>query len=264
MYNWLLRLVCRLRPDGSSREDLSGFSGNYVSWEEASVCCTGYDDSAILAKVLDATLKVKRGEAIYERDSVNFDKIEYAWPVLAGLMWAAARNGGNLNVLDFGGSLGSSYLQNRKFLNTIPKVMWNVVEQPHYVEAGKANFQHEHLRFYNSIEECLVQNSPNVVVVSGVLQYLQHPYEVLEKLLKLHGCCLIVDRTPFWSGEDDRLGIQTISPCIFKASYPMWVFSLSKFKKNLDSSIIVEEFDGFESLFELQWKGFVISNDSAI
>ena len=71
----------------------------------------------ILDKVLAATLKVKQGQAVFERDSVLFDEIEYSWPLLAGLMWAAASNGGKLNVLDFGGALGSSYYQNRKFLH---------------------------------------------------------------------------------------------------------------------------------------------------
>jgi putative methyltransferase (TIGR04325 family) len=33
--------------------------------------------------------------------------------------------------------LGSSYFQNRKFLQSLPDVRWNVVEQPHYVDAGR-------------------------------------------------------------------------------------------------------------------------------
>ena len=45
-------------------------------------------------------MKVKKGEAVYERDSMIFDQIEYSWPVLFGLMWAAAQNSGYLKVLD--------------------------------------------------------------------------------------------------------------------------------------------------------------------
>mgnify|MGYP001500873774 CR=1 FL=1 len=48
---------------------------------------------------------VKNGEAVYERDLVLFDYIEFYWPVLSGVMWVAARNNGRLNVLDYGGSL---------------------------------------------------------------------------------------------------------------------------------------------------------------
>ena len=70
------------------------FEGDFATWAEANRHCTGYDAEEILAKVLASTLKVKHGEAATERDSVLFDQIEYAWPVLAGLMWAAARTGG--------------------------------------------------------------------------------------------------------------------------------------------------------------------------
>ena len=81
------------------------FEEEYATWQDATENCTGYDAGGILEKVLEATLKVKNGEAVYERDSVLFDHIEYSWPVLSGLMWVAARNNGRLNVLDYGGSL---------------------------------------------------------------------------------------------------------------------------------------------------------------
>ena len=107
------------------------FEGDFATWEDARAHCTGYDNDEILAKVLAASLKVKAGEAAFERDSVLFDEIEYVWPVLTGLMWAAARSGGSLNVLDFGGALGSSYFQSKNFLQSLPDLRWNVVEQPH-------------------------------------------------------------------------------------------------------------------------------------
>ncbi len=115
--DWFPPAVVRLIRRGRGPQQDGGlrFEGDFATWEEASAQCAGYDAEDILAKVLAATLKVKSGEAACERDSVLFDDIEYAWPVLAGLMWAAARNGGKLNVLDFGGALGSSYFQNRKF-----------------------------------------------------------------------------------------------------------------------------------------------------
>jgi len=94
-----------------------GWFGNYENWEAAEKQSVGYDDNLIIDKVLESTLRVKNGEFPYERDSVLFKEIHYDWPILACLMWVAARNGGKLNVLDFGGSLGSTYWQNKKFLN---------------------------------------------------------------------------------------------------------------------------------------------------
>ena len=93
-------------------ENNTSFEGSYSTWQEADALCNGYDNMEILEKILSATLKVKNGEAVYERDSVIFDQIEYSWPVLTGLMCAAAQNSGCLKVLDFGCSLGSSNLEN--------------------------------------------------------------------------------------------------------------------------------------------------------
>ena len=202
------------------------FKGNFSTWEEASDHCTGYDTEEILAKVLAATLKVKHGEAVFERDSVLFDQIEYVWPVLAGLMWTAARSGGRLNVLDFGGALGSSYFQNQKFLQTLPDVHWNVVEQSHYVDAGRAHIQDEKLRFYDSVEECRSQNQPNVILLSSVLQYLPDPFGLLNTLGEVKADILLIDRTSFsLSGHVDSIKLQYVPAAIYQASYPCRVFN---------------------------------------
>jgi len=92
-----------------------------------------------------------------------------------GIAGAAARNVGVLNVLDFGGSLGSSYFQNRELLKILPTIRWNVVEQAHYVKAGQTYIQDEQLRFYPSIHECLAENKVNAILLSSVLQYLSDP-----------------------------------------------------------------------------------------
>ncbi len=212
------------------------FEGDYESWEEAMAKCSGYDADNILSKVLEATLKVKRGEAAFERDSVLFDEIEYSWPVLTGLMWAAARNGGKLNVLDFGGALGSSYYQNRKFLQSLSEVKWNVVEQEHYVEAGRKHIADEELHFYKTIEECLQENQPNVILLSSVIQYLKSPIEILNQLKIVNADCLHINRTPFSDSDEDKLVIQNVSDSIYEASYPIWIFSLSKFEHELSLS----------------------------
>ena len=105
------------------RKKGSYFTGEYDSWEKALDNCEGYDDKSILRKVLSSAKKVKSGEVQYERDGVIFDDIEYSWELLAGLLWAAAQNGGRLNVIDIGGSLGTTYFQNKKFLKSISEIL---------------------------------------------------------------------------------------------------------------------------------------------
>jgi putative methyltransferase (TIGR04325 family) len=122
-------------------ENNTSFEGSYSTWKEADALSNSYGNMDILEKVLSATIKVKNGEAVYERDSVIFDQIEYSWPVLTCLMCAAAQISGCLKVLNFGGSLGSSYFENRLFLNSLPNFSWNVVEQTHFVVARKNIFR---------------------------------------------------------------------------------------------------------------------------
>lgn len=235
------------------------FEGDYATWDEAASHCTGYDAKSILAKVLEATLKVKRGEAEFERDSVLFKEIEYSWPVLAGLMWAAARNGGQLNVLDFGGALGSSYFQNRKFLQTLPEVRWNVVEQAHYVEAGKKDIQDEQLLFYETIENCLNQNQPNIILLSSVLQYLPNSYELLRCLIAVQPDIFILDRTCYSNKNNyEMIRVQHVPDSIYSASYPCRYFNENEVSKCFSDGgyLLQEDFNSLDKLDNLAtWKG---------
>jgi putative methyltransferase (TIGR04325 family) len=219
----MARAMQRLRGGGNN------IHGDYSAWEDAVRLCTGYESEHILSKVLEASIKVKRGEAAYERDSVVFEEIEYAWPITAGLMWVAAQNKGRLNVLDFGGALGSSYFQNHVFLATLPQVRWSVIEQSHYVQAGREHFQNDTLRFYSSFDELLFENNPDVALFSSVLQYLPDPYSVLENIFQSNASFVIIDRTPFFAGPRDLICVQNVPDVIYKASYPIRVFSLDAF-----------------------------------
>lgn len=227
------------------------FIGNYSLWKEAEECCSGYSHSHILDKVLDATLKVKNGDAVFERDSVIFDENHYSWPVVAGLMWSVARYGGKLNVLDFGGSLGSSYFQNQNFIYSLSDVQWGIVEQPHYVKVGQDNIQDDRLKFYENIDTFMKDNRPNVVLLSSVLQYLEKPFDLIEKLSSFKSCSLIIDKTAFSDYTRDRLTIQIVPPSIYDASYPMWIFDKHNFLKRLSSHWkIISEHDNSEGRVE--------------
>lgn len=256
----LVWLLTRLRT-GRGR-DAFGLAGNFAEWDDALAASDGYDARTILDKTRVALMKVKDGHAVYERDSVLFDEMPYSYPVLAGLMWGAARNGGVLNVLDFGGSLGSTFFQNRAFLSALTNVQWNIVEQPSYVEAGKAWFQDERLRFYQTIAECVTEGRPNVVLLSSVLQYLERPYDTFDELLGLSCDCILIDRTPFWNGKADRLCVQTTPSSIYRASYPSWIFSRQRFDEHLhDDWTIIETHDNADKIpgpVDLAYQGMLI------
>lgn len=206
-----------------------GWFGNYPTWQAAQQQATGYDSKVILEKVKNALLKVKHGQALYERDSVLFDHIEYDWPMLAGLMWVAAQYEGKLSVLDFGGSLGSSFFQNRKFLSSLKSVEWSVVEQAHFVEEGSKYLQDEQLKFFTTCEQSIVERKPNVILLSSVLSYIEKPFELLEYLSSLQVEFMIIDRLPVIERNRDQIKVQKVNPAIYPASYPAWFFSKSEF-----------------------------------
>jgi putative methyltransferase (TIGR04325 family) len=92
---------------------------------------------------------------------------------LTGLLWSNSLHG-ELNVVDFGGSLGSTYHQNKKFLHGL-KHTWNIIEQEAFVSLGKQKYQTDHLRFHESIQACVKTGSMNTFVTSSTLQYLPDP-----------------------------------------------------------------------------------------
>lgn len=237
-----------------------GFSGDYSSWEEAAGHCTGYDPAITLPRVKATMLQVRDGAVAYERDSVAFDKIEYSWEVLSGLLWIASRNANHLHVVDFGGALGSSYYQNIHFLSHIRDLRWAVVEQPAYVSVGREEFTNSHLAFYETLPEAIARETPDVILLSGVLMYLKDPSGWLDTILKADLKYIIIDRTTFSFGTRDRLTIQRVPPCIFDASYPCWFLSLEKFvnafKTRYNETV---EFDGFEhsNVEGTGFKGFI-------
>ena len=221
-----------------------GWHGDYKNWQEAKNLSTGYDTNEIIHKVREAAIKVKNGDAAYERDSVILDKIEYSWPLLAGIMFFSSMYGGSIKVLDFGGSLGTTYFQNKKFLDKIKDVSWNIVEQKHFVNVGKADFEDKRLKFYYDIESCVENEKPNILLVSSVLQYIEKPYELLDNLLKNNFETILIDRTLF-SKSTKKIKLQVVPPKIYKASYPCWFLDEIEFISYLENKNynIIENFE---------------------
>ncbi len=206
------------------------FEGDYKSWSEAGNHSTGYDAPQILEKTRDALLKVKSGQAAFERDSVVFEKPDYSFPILAAMLRAAVMDTGHLSVLDFGGSLGSSYFQCRPFFNSLTGLKWYVIEQPDHVACGRQWFESNELRFCSSMAQCLSDNPRlNVLLLSGVLSYLEEPYAQLDSMLSLRIKTVIVDRTALISDERDKLTVQSVPGRIYQASYPFWFLSETRF-----------------------------------
>ncbi|MDR2240973.1 MAG: methyltransferase, TIGR04325 family [Zoogloeaceae bacterium] len=221
--DWLPPAILRKLKTGQG-------GGNYYldwsgTWAEAQRQSTGYDTENILKKVLAATRNLVRGEAIYERDSVLFHNRDFPSITLSGLLWGAARNCGTLNVLDFGGSLGSTWWHLQKFFSELPSVRWNVVEQKHFVDVGRREFQNDKLFFYESIDECLSETCPSIILLSSVLQYIECYEDIIIALAHSPANTFVIDRTSLSNASVTRIVVQHVPKSIYEASYPMWIFS---------------------------------------
>ncbi len=183
----------------------------------------------IFEKVTDAVLRVKNGVAKFERDGVLFFKDEYNWQLLSCLFFVAAQNAGSLHVIDFGGSLGSSYFQHQKLVNSLHDVKWTVVEQPQFVRFGQQHLQSDILLFCNSIEESRKKMNPKLLVLSSVLQYLEDPFAIVDNFLEQDIPYIFIDRTAFTKSDNHQLTIQKVHPAIYPASYPAWFFNEQRF-----------------------------------
>jgi hypothetical protein len=216
-----------------SRGDRLRWAGQPATWTDALAASSGYSASTILARVLQATEQVARGEACFERDAVLFHRQEYSYPLLFALLDEAVRNNGELEVLDFGGSLGSTYRQCRPMLDGLRRLSWRVVEQPQFVEAGRARFSTAELSFADSLPPKM--RSPGRMSCSHAASCSTSPTHTLSWTSWPHGRIDALHRPNARQRlPEDRLCIQHVPASIYPASYPCWILSRSRLMARLE------------------------------
>jgi putative methyltransferase (TIGR04325 family) len=223
------------------------FSGVYPRWDEAAANAAGYDAAAILKQAIDATRKVVSGEAASERDGVAFVEPLYPFPLIAALLMAAAENDGKLTVLDFGGALGSTFVQCRPFLKSLKHVQWCIVEQPSFVAVGNSEFSSDGLTFFEEMSDVWSVCKPTVILFSSSLQYLPQPFAVLRAAIDSGPDYIVVDRNPFIDSGKSQISLQKIPRRIVQSSYPVWLFSEAEFRSIFSGSYSeVASFDAID------------------
>ena len=147
-------------------------------------------------------------------------------------------------------------------MNTLPQISWNVIEQANFVEAGQKHFQNKQLKFFKTIEDSLADNTPNVILLSSVLQYLPDPGETIDSLKGINCEVIIIDRTIVNSSNINRAYIQHVPASIYKASYPCYSLSeqwlIKKIGNNFEMPIEFPSID-FPVLHHIdsEFKGYI-------
>lgn len=206
------------------------FRKNFLTFDEAQKLCEGYESEKIFNKVKKAALMVKSGEACYERDGCLFYHNDFYLQLIA-ILYNIYLKEGVLNIVDFGGSLGSMYYQNRNMiLPYLGKVSWNIIEQKHFVDWGKKNLEDEVLKFYYSLDEV---KGFSCVLFGGSLQYLRDYKHYLNKICEKKCKYVILDRTAVC--DETWISIEQVHEPIYEATYPVIVFNEYELIKMLEN-----------------------------
>lgn len=210
------------------------WSGCYPTWLSAQQDAKGYEDKNILKKVYMATKKVADTSFGFERDSVFFEYDEFSWLILTFIAFCAIRKS-RVVVADFGGSLGSLFWKNRKLFYEMDniEIEWDVIEQKHFVDCGKKNFNEEKgINYYYALSE--LKEKPDIILFSGVLQYINEYEQIIQTAVELDPKYIIIDRTYF--SEKEKICVQYVPKAICESSYPVRFLEKNKILKLFNKS----------------------------
>lgn len=210
--------------------------GQFGDWGAACKQATGYHQPIILDRLIAAAEEANSsGGQKFDRDGVAFNRPITPFPLLVYILQAAVRCSDQVQVIDFGGGLGSTYRQCRSFLSRIPSLHWNIVEQSHVAAAGRSRFQSDVLRFHDNLAEAAADATPDVVIFSSVLQYLDDPYSIVDQAMRLRPQTILIDRTPFCENPDDLYSVQIVDDTIFPARLPFRIFGKNRLEEKLSA-----------------------------
>ena len=158
-------------------------------------------------------------------------------------MLIANLNSKGLCVIDYGGALGTSYRQNKKFFDILDSsIQWIILEQSRFVQIGKSEFENDELFFINELRQ--INTEIDLVLLAGSICYFEKPYKELDKILIIAPKFIIITRTPFSDISKDKISLQIVPESIYKASYPIWTFSKDNFTGYLSTKYeLIEEWD---------------------
>ena len=177
--------------------------GPYKTFKEAKKNSVGYESPIILDKIKKAFIKTLDGKFIYERDGSNFlvkpEKL-YIRNILKKYLKE------NSTIIDFGGSLGSNYINNKDLFTK--KNKYKIVEQINFVKQGNLLKKKYNLPidFYSDLNE--IKSKVDIFILSSVLHYLEDITFLFEFINRTKPEILIIDRTAFTFRKKNNWWIQ--------------------------------------------------------
>lgn len=224
------------------------YNGVYKDWSSALSKSNSYQDHATLDQIKNASLIGLKDDKFF-RDGIVFKQYEFCSHLNILLLnifiqsYQKKNSNKPISVIDFGGGLGTLYFQFKKYCEIYDikiNFQWNIIEQDDLTKFGKKNIENNNLKFHNFSEIKLEDNKVDLVIFSAVLNYIQDPYFIINKFVKIKPKYILIDRTNFWDGDSDVITILKASKNI-QGSYPCYIFSFEKFKIHFKSFYRLKE-----------------------
>jgi len=227
------------------------YLGDYANWELALAECQGYEDEAIINKVIDSVHKVLDGEAVWERDGCLFYEPKFVYQITAPVLRCALQNQNQgVRILDIGGSLGSTWYQNRSYWKDIKNLNYVVAEQQHFADYGNRELRNENLSFINSMDEFGEKGYFDIILMSASLQYISEYEKIISKIRKAEPRYIILDRLLI--SDRMRICMETVPEAIYKSSYPVTIFTEERIRSYFEPKYHLIEKD-ISSVREEAW-----------
>jgi len=98
-----------------------------------------------------------------------------------------------LNIVDFGGACGLHFFETKTFFKDFLNVDWIVVETAQMIKSAKeAGIKNDGLFFESDFSN--TGKRSDLLFSSGVLQYVENPYELLCEMIKLEPLYILLNR----------------------------------------------------------------------
>ena len=226
-----MRIIKRLmnKVRGGDRPTVS-FHGKYSNFSEALKQTTSYNAQVITDKVEERAKAFKK-EDLGKDLGVILSDYGALFSVLTKIH---GEKGNSLKVVDFGGSGGYFYFQLKNFLGDRSSIGWTVVELAPVAEIGKKYYANNELSFETDFDKAVDERKPDVLLISGTIQYLNEPFAFLDKAISKGIEYIVIDRSPF-TQHPAYVQVQQVRKPIYDASFPIHIMNYNEFVHKLSS-----------------------------
>jgi len=226
-----------LRKLGVLRTKLP-YTGPFETWELAVASAVGYDSAYALKKVRDGILSVLKNEMSYERDGTVFEKMPEKYTLRSQIKSLLSSDS---VIIDFGGGLGGTFVNNQDLFTSDWNGDYYVVEQTVFCEEGSKISKMFNLpvRFVDDLSQ--ISDKPHILIFSGVLQYIPDWRQVVSIALQKKPPFIVIDRQPLTNAETQIYVQENDGYYESKVSYPSRIINKSEFLSVFDNYEVIEE-----------------------